>query len=189
MFVDIFKTKNKYDVIYADPPWTYDDKCSAGKRGAFYKYDLMTTKEISELPINKITSDNCILFMWVTFPQLFESQKVIKSWGFKYKTVGFVWVKLNKIAKTLFWGMGNWTRSNAEICLIAIKGNPKRIGKGVHSIILSRIRKHSQKPSVVRNKIKQLVGNDVKCIELFARQSVEGFDCWGNDENIKEGNN
>ena len=180
MKIDIYKTNKKYNIIYADPPWSYKDKALAGKRGACCKYSVMDIEEISEIPINKIASDDCILFMWVTMPKLNECFEVIKKWGFEYKTCAFTWIKKNKKSDSLFWGMGRWTRANAELCLIATKGKPKRISAKVHSVIISRIREHSRKPDEVREKIVELCGN-LPRIELFARQQVEGWDCWGNE--------
>ena len=98
----------------------------------------------------------------------------------KYKTCAFTWVKQNKKSDSLFWGLGHWTRSNAELCLLAIKGKPKRISAKVHSVIMSKIREHSQKPDEARDRIVQLFG-DVPRIELFARQKVDGWDSWGNE--------
>ena len=180
MVVDIYNIDKKYNIIYADPPWIYKDKALAGNRGACCKYNLMTINEIINLPINKISDKDCILFMWVTMPKLNECFEVIKSWGFKYKTCAFTWIKQNKKSESLFWGMGRWTRANAEICLIATKGKPKRISAKVHSVIISKIREHSRKPDETRERIVQLCG-DLPRIELFARQQVEGWDCWGNE--------
>lgn len=180
MKVDIYKTKKKYNIIYADPPWSYKDKALAGKRGACCKYSVMSIEDISNLPVNKIAADNCILFMWVTMPFLKDVFNVIESWGFTYKTCGFTWIKKNKKSDSLFWGMGSWTRANAELCLIATKGKPKRISAKVHSVIISKIREHSRKPDEVRDKIVELCGN-LPRIELFARQQVDGWDCWGNE--------
>ena len=83
----------KYNIIYADPPWQYNDKALAGNRGAGCKYDVMTLDNIKNLPIKNITSDDCILFLWITFPQLNKCFEVMESWGFKYKTVAFTWIK------------------------------------------------------------------------------------------------
>lgn len=170
----------KYQIIYADPPWGYKDKARSGKRGACFKYDVMTIEDIKNLQIKDISDDNCILFLWVTFPMIQEGLDTIKSWGFQYKTIGFNWVKKNKKSNSWFWGMGNWTRSNSEICLIGIKGNPKRINAGVHSVIDTPIEGHSKKPDMVRDRIIELVG-DLPRIELFARQKTEGWDIWGNE--------
>jgi N6-adenosine-specific RNA methylase IME4 len=170
----------KYNIIYADPAWSYKDKASAGKRGASYKYETQSQNWICNLPVQDIAADNCILFLWITMPKLNEVMEVIESWGFEYKTCGFAWVKKNKKKDSWFWGMGRWTRANAELCLIATKGKPKRINAGVHSIIDTSIERHSKKPDVVRDKIVELVG-DLPRIELFAREKVKGWDSWGNE--------
>ena len=107
----------KYNIIYADPPWSYRDKASSGKRGAAFKYDVQEHDWICNLPVQDISDENCILFMWATMPQLPNVFEVIKRWGFVYKTCGFTWVKKNKIKDSWFMGMGNWTRSNSELCL------------------------------------------------------------------------
>lgn len=180
MKVDIYNTNKKYNIIYADPAWSYKDKALAGNRGACCKYDVMPMESIEELPIKNIAADNCILFMWVTMPKLNECFEVIKKWGFEYKTCAFTWIKQNKKSDSLFWGMGRWTRANAELCLIATKGKPKRRSAKVHSVIMSRIREHSRKPDETRDRIIELCG-DMPRIELFARQTSEGWDCWGNE--------
>jgi N6-adenosine-specific RNA methylase IME4 len=174
-----FPTK-KYKIIYADPPWSYKDKAKAGNRGACCKYDTQSKEWIENLPVKDISDDDCALFLWVTMPKLNECFELIEKWGFTYKTVAFTWVKRNKIADTFFWGMGRWTRANAEVCLIATKGKPKRINAGVHSVIDTHIEKHSKKPGIVRERIIDLLG-DIPRVELFARNKTEGWDVWGNE--------
>ena len=169
MKVDIYNTNRKYNIIYADPPWKYN----FGKTSSRFvnnKYEVMDKDAICNLPIKNLCEDNCVLLMWVTFPKLDWAFDVIKSWGFEYKTCAFTWIKQNKKSDSLFWGMGYYTRSNAEICLIATKGKPLiRKSHKVHSVIISPIREHSRKPDEVRNKIVDLFG-DLPKIELFARQ-------------------
>lgn len=160
MKVDIFDTENKYGIIYADPAWSYRDKAMSGNRGAGCKYDVMNIEDIKKLPVKELADDNCVLFMWVTMPMLEEAFSVMRSWGFEYKTCAFTWVKQNKKADTLFWGMGNWTRANAELCLLGIKGKPKRVDAGVHSVIISHIEEHSKKPAETRNRIIRLLGGE-----------------------------
>ena len=188
MFVDIFNTDKKYNIIYADPPWQYTAYHGKGKdkHSAENHYPCMDKKSIQELPIQDICEDDCTLFLWVTFPCLEEGLELIKAWGFKYKTCAFTWVKQNKKSNSLFWGLGFWTRSNAEICLIATKGKPKRRSASVHSVIVSHIEEHSKKPARVRKEIVKLMG-DLPRIELFARQKASGWDCWGNDDALLRG--
>ena len=179
MFIDITNTENKYKVIYCDPPWKYDDK-SLNRGGAERHYGTVENSILCDIPVSQIADDDCVLLMWATFPKLAEALELIEAWGFTYKTNAFTWVKRNKKTPSWFWGMGRWTRSNAEICLLAVKGKPKRIGMGVHSIIDEPIEKHSKKPDIVRDKIIELMG-DVPRIELFARNYADGWDCWGNE--------
>ena len=174
----IFFPDKKYQIIYADPPWSYRDKALAGNRGAGCKYTTQEAEWLNNLPVNSIADTNCILFLWVTMPKLNECFELIKAWDFEYKTCAFTWVKRNKKAQSWFWGMGRWTRANAELCLLATKGKPKRINAGVSSVIDTPIGKHSAKPGVVRDRIVQLVG-DLPRIELFARERAPGWDCWG----------
>ena len=181
----------KYQIIYADPAWSYDDPC-LDRGGALRHYQTMDIQDIINLPIKNLSEDNCILFMWATFPKLPEAFEVIKGWGFEYKTVAFVWIKTNK-RKDIdqysflpeenfdsFWGMGRWTRSNAEICLLAVKGTPQRDKMDVHQVIYAPIDKHSKKPPETRDRIIRLCG-DLSRIELFARQKTKGWDNWGNE--------
>jgi N6-adenosine-specific RNA methylase IME4 len=170
----------KYKIIYADPPWSYNDKALAGNRGAGCKYPTQDKEWIDNLPVSEIADDDCVLFLWVTMPKLNECWDLIEKWGFNYKTVAFTWVKRNKIKRTWFWGMGNWTRANPELCLIATKGKPKRINASVHSVIDTPIEQHSKKPGIVRTNIVKLLG-DIPRIELFARKSTAGWDVWGNE--------
>lgn len=95
----------KYNIIYADPPWSYNDKGCRGAAEA--KYPTMTVDELKALPVMDIADNNCMLFMWATYPNLAGALEVIKSWGFQYKTVAFQWIKLNKSGKGYFFGIGH----------------------------------------------------------------------------------
>ena len=176
----------KYQIIYADPPWKYQDKKCNGN--VAQHYDLMNINDICKLPVNELSDKDCVLFMWVTYPMLQEGLKLMEAWGFKYKSIGFQWVKLNKKNGKPFFGLGRWTRGNTECCLIATKGKPKRVNNGIFQLIQTPIEGHSKKPDIVREKIVELMG-DIPRIELFARQEVEGWDSLGFDldgKNIKE---
>ena len=140
----------------------------------------MKLNDICNLPIKNISDKDCILFLWVTYPMLQEGLKLIEAWGFKYKTIGFQWIKQNKSGNGLFFGLGRWTKGNTECCLIATKGKISRINNSISQLILSPLREHSKKPDETRDKIVSLVG-DLPRIELFARENVEGWDCWGNE--------
>ena len=177
-----FGLDKKYQIIYADPAWEYDDKALAGNRGACCKYDVMSIEAIKKLPVDILASDDCILFLWVTYPKLQEGLDVIKAWGFEYKTVAFTWIKTNSIG-TFFMGMGSWSRANAEICLIGTKGKPIRRDAGIPQIIKTLRMEHSKKPDEARKRIVKLMG-DLPRVELFARTRIHGWDTWGNDKNL-----
>lgn len=109
-----------------------------------------------------------------------EALKVIEAWGFTYKSIAFQWVKQNRSGNGYFFGLGRWTRGNTEPCLLAVKGKPKRISASVGQLVFSPLRRHSQKPDEVRDRIVELMG-DLPRIELFARETAPGWDSWGNE--------
>ena len=179
-----------YNIIYADPPWAY--KFPGTRKEKTEDYPTMKTADICKLPIAELVAPNAVLFVWVIWTKLYDALEVMKSWGFEYKTVGFVWVKTNKTTDTqqfsflpcdsfdAFWGMGSWTRSNTEVCLIGTKGTPIRKSASVHQVIYSPIQRHSKKPDETRERIVELMG-DLPRVELFARQKANGWDVWGNE--------
>lgn len=135
----------KYSIIYADPPWAYRTYSKKGQgRSAESHYPTMCIEDIKALPVGELAAKDCALFLWITFPCLCEALEVLTAWGFSYKTVAFVWVKQNRRNDDLFTGMGYWTRANAEICILATKGHPKRVDAGVRQVILSHIEEHSK---------------------------------------------
>ena len=156
MKVDIFNTDRKYDVIYADPPWEYQDKGCSG--AANKHYPTLSDQDIHKLPIGKCAKKDCVLFLWATMPKLQEALDTIKAWGFKYKTCAFCWVKQNPKSGGIFAGIGRWVQGNAELCLLATKGHPHRASKSVKQIVLAPRGRHSEKPAEVRKRIETLMG-------------------------------
>ena len=177
----------KYNVILADPPWSFRAWSSKGMgRSAEQHYPTMRLEDIKALPVADLAAEDCVLFLWATFPMLKEAFAVIDAWGFTYKTVAFTWVKENRKSPGLFWGLGYWTRANAEVCLLATRGSPKRQSAAVHQVILSPVERHSKKPDEVQERIVTLMG-DVSRVELFARQETPGWDVWGNEVECSPG--
>jgi N6-adenosine-specific RNA methylase IME4 len=172
----------KYNIIYADPPWKFNNKNTGGSMvsGSAAKYDTMSLLGLCVLPVHDMAADDCVLFMWWVGSQPKAALAVMKAWGFTLKTItGFDWVKETATGLPDF-GMGWWTRAGSEHCLIATRGNPKRASGSVRSVITSKKRKHSQKPDEIRDRIVQLCG-DLPRIELFARQQTPGWDVWGDE--------
>lgn len=175
----------KYQIIYADPPWSYGTrKLNASTKGKELAdhYPTLSIDEICKFPIKEMTDKNCVLFLWVVYPQLENAFKVIREWGFRYATVAFEWIKLTtpySLKPVQFMG-ANVVGGGIELCLLARKGNLKRKDKTVRRIIWDRRREHSRKPDEARERIVKLFG-DLPRIELFARQKTEGWDVWGNE--------
>ena len=180
----------KYQVIYADPPWHFNDRIRSSKklddgkmqfRELQLHYKTMKTSEICALPIEDIAEDNAVLFMWTTDSHLHDAIKVIEAWGFKYKTIGFVWNKKTNTGKQVCY-MGKWTMKGSEICLLATKGKAHGLIKShkVRQLVEAERGVHSRKPDEVRSRIVELLG-DIPRVELFAREAKEGWDVWGNE--------
>ena len=172
----------KYQVIYADPPWKFRFYGKPDKRSgrAEQHYQVMELNDIKNMNVQDLADEDCSLFLWVIEPMLPEGIEVMKAWGFEYKTVAFTWVKTNKSNGRDYLGMGYWTRTNPEMCLLGTKGHPKRISGDVKQLVFSQRREHSRKPDEIRNRIVKLCG-DLPRIELFARNRFDDWDAMGNE--------
>lgn len=179
----------KYSVIYADPPWSYYNDstarydCTTVRGMRRPPYSVMASSEIKALPVQNITDNNAILFIWTTDYHLSRCIECIEAWGFEYKTVGFAWLKKNKTGKPVCF-MGAYTmKSGIELCLLGTKGkNAHKLVKAhnIRAFIESERMEHSAKPVEIRTRIEMLLG-DIPRIELFARERVPGWDAWGNE--------
>lgn len=183
--------KKKYSIIYADPPWDYNGKLQFDKSSksaekidisrnifissASFKYPTLKIEELKKLSLNDIANDDCLLFMWTSNPHLAKAIELGEAWGFDYRTVAFVWDKMNH-------NPGKYTLSNCELCLVFKKGKipSPRGARNVQQLVKSPRREHSQKPDEIRNAIIKMFPTQDK-IELFARQKFEGWDVWGLD--------
>ena len=168
----------KFAALLVDPPWGYEQKRLPG--AAEKHYPTMSIDDICALPVADIAAENSVLFLWATFAMLPEALRVIQAWRFQYKALAFLWLKKNKKADSFFFGLGFWTRGNAEVCLLATRGHPKRQNKGISQLIIFPVEAHSKKPDIVRDKIVTLMG-DVPRIELFARERTPGWEALGNE--------
>ena len=166
----------KYQIIYADPPWSYRNKKTGGSMtsGSENKYPTMSLDEIINMPIMDISDKNCVLFLWATVPLLPEAFSVIGAWGFKYKTM-LTWRKIMSL------GMGYWFRGQCEHLLMGVRGKIKAFRLQESNFIQCKALGHSQKPKEFRELIDRAVKNINPCnkIELFAREKAEGWDSWG----------
>lgn len=176
----------KYSIIYADPPWdfggggVYQDN-GRPIRKTKDQYQLTKTVDLKKIPVGSIAGEDCLLFMWTTDQHLPDALELIKSWGFKYSTVAFYWVKRYE-SGALCSNVGCWTMKNCEMVLLATKGKPLKFKKlkNIKQLVEAVRRKHSEKPNEIRERIVSLCG-DIPRVELFARQKVDGWDVWGNE--------
>lgn len=175
----------KYQIIYADCPWHYNQRCTHSKTrfggGVHSQYPTMTDAEILALgeSVKTIADTNAALFLWATMPRLPLAIKVMEAWGFRYATNAFTWIKMNPKSGTPFTGPGFYTASNAEICLLGVRGRMTPARRLVNSVILAPRREHSRKPDEARDRIVQVFG-DLPRVELFCRFPAPGWDAYGN---------
>jgi len=194
----------KFDIIYADPPWDYNgkiqfDNSSKGVEkidlsknifisSASFKYPTLKTDELMKLPVQEIAKDNCLLFMWTSNPHLAQAIELGKAWGFEYRTVAFVWDKMNH-------NPGKYTLSNCELCLVFKRGKipTPRGARNIRQLVRSPRKEHSEKPIEVLQAIEKMFPSQER-IELFARKKMENWDAWGlemiekSNENFKSKN-
>jgi len=185
----------RFDIIYADPPWDYNGKMQFDKSGkgvdeidlsknifissAVFKYPTLTLDELKKIPVREIAKEDCLLFMWTTNPHLAQAIELGKAWDFEYRTVAFVWDKMNH-------NPGQYTLSNCELCLVFKRGKiPKPRGaRNIQQLVRSPRGEHSEKPIQVMRGIEKMFPTQAR-IELFARRTVKGWFAWGLDLTIK----
>lgn len=185
----------RYSIIYSDPPWQYNNRREIRKDGGKARigfgassfYPTMQAHDIANLHVCHIAADNAALFMWATWTHLEEALRIMGAWGFDYKGLGFIWVKRCLRDEKPFFGVGYYTKSNTEPCLLGIKGRMKPVSNSVSEVIIEPHPRnedgmiiHSRKPAIVRDKIVELFG-DLPRVEMFSRESAPGWDTWGNE--------
>lgn len=181
-----------YQVVYSDPPWKYNNdidkliSSSASYNGeskinASKKYQGMPNEEISALPIKDIVAKDAACFMWTIDAHLPAAIEIMKSWGFTYKTIGFVWVKKTKNGNNSVL-LAPWTLKSAEICILGTRGAmiQHKMANNIRQVHEALRREHSRKPDIIRDEIARMFPNG-KRIELFARTAMPGWDAWGNE--------
>jgi N6-adenosine-specific RNA methylase IME4 len=173
--VALAESGKHFSVIYADPAWPWKTWSPLGgtQSSVDHHYGTSEIDEIKALPVAALAANDCVLFLWGTWPWLPQAIEVVSAWGFNYKTCAFVWVKQTADRTGLHTGMGYFTRSNSEICLLATKGSPQRLAADVLQVVLAPVGEHSAKPEEVRGRIERLFGGPY--LELYARKSAPGW--------------
>ena len=196
--------KGHYGAILADPPWHFHCWIDTERGGTSHSgsrlpnggknygssraptYQTMKEEKLCSLPVTEFAAEDCVLFLWACWPTIQQAFRIIDAWGFEFKTCGFCWVKAKATQLELFHDeieadmlLGYWTRSNSEVCLLATRGNPKRLNADVRQAIIAPRREHSRKPDGIHERIERLVAGPY--LELFARQQRPGWTVWGNE--------
>lgn len=172
----------KFDVILADPPWMYKvwDEETGSSRSALQHYPVMSLEQICDLSVRDLAAENCALFLWVPWAHLLHVPAVFEAWGFRYSSIGFLWVKSKPSGFGFYMGMGKTTRRNTEPCLLGIRGSMPPDDRGVSELIYSPVREHSRKPDEHYDKIERLYPGR-RYLELFARRERANWARWGNE--------
>ena len=170
--------EKKYRVIYADPPWEYSSNGNLKEK----PYRTMKMAELCAMPIDSICDTDCALFLWTSNPLLEDAIRLMKAWGFKFKTVYKVWTKRNVVSETPAITPGYWSLSSTELLLIGTRGSMQK-----HKVVFNDRQefagprgKHSEKPAAIRDDITRLLDVENR-IELFSRHICDGWDAWGLD--------
>jgi N6-adenosine-specific RNA methylase IME4 len=187
-------TRGGYAAMVADPAWSFKVRSPKGEgRSARRHYVTMSLEDICALPVQDLLAKDAHIFLCCTGPGLRQAFRVLDAWDLRYSAIGFVWIKLKRSAgddghqfsivpprlleSNLHVGLGFTTRKNAEIVLLATRGSPKRISKGVREVILSPVREHSRKPDELYRRVTEYCNGPY--LDLFARQRREGWTSWG----------
>lgn len=179
--------RGHFGVIYADPATQFATRSAKGKgRSAERHYRTMSWKDLRALPVGDLAADDAVLFLWTSGPQLLNSLRLVRKWGFTYKTLGFDWMKADTSTVEMFpreqssdMKMGYWSRAGSEQVILATRGHPTRLHADVRQGIIEPAREHSRKPDCVYKRIERLVGGPY--LELFARTPRGGWTQWGDE--------
>ncbi|OPY64098.1 MAG: hypothetical protein A4E56_00152 [Pelotomaculum sp. PtaU1.Bin065] len=192
----------KYRLIIADPPWRYNDQGTrlspnyeGEQRKSGIRYKTMSLEEICALGgwVKSITAPDAILLLWSTHPIKFtHPAPVIAAWGFKYSTT-IPWLKGRwDVKRGLFVphiGGGKTTRACSEELLVCLMGKGASLVKdrGIPGYIIApRGKEHSGKPEQQYEIAERMVPGG-PFMELFAKHRRHGWDAWGDQLRINEG--
>lgn len=174
----------KYQIIVSDPPWAFSRTWNNDPKNGGITYPTLTIPDIISLPVKDIAAENCALFLWIPHTKVSEIAPLFPSWGFRWVNTAFVWNKKNADGSSRM-GLGTYTRTSSELCLLGIRGSMQRIDNTVRQDIDAPIGKHSEKPREVFDRIFRLFGN-LPTLEMFARTRDLRMDTIGNEISGKD---
>jgi N6-adenosine-specific RNA methylase IME4 len=194
--MEYFGTDEKFNVILADPPWRYETS-RVGRFGcAEHHYDTMAIEDIWAMPVRELAADDAMCLIWATGPKFPEAVLTMQHWGFDYKTIFFVWEKTTRSGEPIKNGISNYTRSCTEFVIVGTKpktklrniAHPER-KKRIQQLIREPRTEHSRKPLEAIKRIDAFCLDELKKIELFAREAKgPTWAIWGNElDKFEEG--
>ena len=168
-----------YDVILADPPWSFSTWSATGQnKSASQHYDVMSFDDMKRLPVADLARNDCVLVMWATQAMIPQAVDLMRAWEFTPKTMG-AWAKRSRTDRTWAFGTGYIFRSAAEFYLLGTRGKPKMAVRDVRNLIVAPAREHSRKPNQLHHDLERMFPG-ARRVELFARCRRSGWECWGN---------
>ena len=179
--------EGQYQCIVIDPPWFYRLRNQDKTHRNRINYKPMHIEEILSLPVPDLSDcRGSVLWLWFTNNHMIEAAQCLQTWGFELKTI-LTWEKVTKDGTKTHLGVGHWLRNSTEHCALAVRGNVKafagRTLTNESTILHSPRREHSRKPESFYQLVDKLCP-DITKLEMFARESRDGWDCWG-DEALK----
>lgn len=178
----LFTNGKKYQTIYADPPWQFQNRTGkvAPEHKRLNRYETMTLSDIQALPVAEVAAERCHLYLWVPNALLPEGLAVMAAWGFTYKT-NLIWEKVRKDGQPDGRGVGFYFRNVTEMLLFGIRGGNNRTlqaGRSQVNLLRTMKREHSRKPDEFVSLIEACSSGPR--LEMFARGDRSGWDMWGN---------
>ncbi len=176
---------DKFGVLLADPPWNWKAWSAKGEAKSakrHYNVESLRALRIAKpfgSPVLDIAAKDCALFLWTTFPMIFEAERLMDAWGFSYSGLAWCWIKRNDQTGKYAFGTGYGTRKNLEPCLLARRGSPKLLDRSVRDFIHAKRREHSRKPDEQYGRIEAMFAGPY--LELYARQERQGWTSWGDE--------
>jgi N6-adenosine-specific RNA methylase IME4 len=171
-----------FSTILVDPPWRFQNRTGkmAPEHRRLRRYRTMGVEEIQALPVAGHARDKSHLYLWCPNALLDDGLSILKAWGFTYKT-NLVWLKIRKDGGPDGRGVGFYFRNVTELLLFGVRGKLRTLAPGRRqvNVIARRKREHSRKPDEQYALIEQCSPGPY--LELFARERVPGWTCWGDE--------
>ncbi len=162
--------KGKYDVIVIDPPWSYDSPRT--------DYPTMAHEDIQELPIRKLSAEDCILWLWTTNAFVHQAFHCLDAWEFEAKTL-LTWTKSRPTPS-------NWLLNQTEHAVMAVRGKPIVNLTTETTVLRAPRRQHSRKPDEFYKLIEGLCPGRRR-LDMCSRQRRRGWEVWGAEAGMFDG--